>query len=215
MSISTFRGRYKSYTTAEKQSILEETKISTTAAVSAKYNIAESTIREWRKRDIGTPRHKPSGRQIGSGQRLTYPSHLDMQIFTWVLRNRERNLAISTTAIRVYAKKLILPLNSEFKASRGWCTKFLQRHNLTIRTKTSVSQRLPASLHNDVAMFRDFTRRNRIRQDPEFILNMDETPLFFDCIPNRTVAQVGSRSVIIRGTGSEKKRCTVVLGMTF
>ena len=32
--------------------------------------------------------------------------------------------------------------------------------------------------------------------------------MFFDCIPSRTVAQVGSRTVIIRGTG------TVVLGLS-
>ena len=40
---------------------------------------------------------------------------------------------------------------------------------------------------------------------------MDETPFYFDNVPNRTVEQVGAKTVRVLTTGSEKKRCTVVL----
>ena len=41
--------------------------------------------------------------------------------------------------------------------------------------------------------------------------NMDETPLTFDCLSNRTVEQKGSKTVAIKTSGNEKNHFTVVL----
>lgn len=44
--------------------------------------------------------------------------------------------------------------------------------------------------------------------------NMDETPLFFDMVPGKTVEKKGVKSVRVRTTGSEKRHVTVVLACT-
>jgi len=43
---------------------------------------------------------------------------------------------------------------------------------------------------------------------------MDETPVYFDIVPGKTVDQVGTKSVCVRTTGSEKRHITVVLAVT-
>ena len=40
---------------------------------------------------------------------------------------------------------------------------------------------------------------------------MDETPVFFDMVPEKSLVQKGQKSVRIRTFGSEKKHATVVL----
>jgi len=40
---------------------------------------------------------------------------------------------------------------------------------------------------------------------------MDETPLTFDMPPNRTINNMGEKTIKIRTTGNEKNRVTVVL----
>ena len=44
-----------------------------------------------------------------------------------------------------------------------------------------------------------------------FIGNMDETPAFFDLVPNKVVDRVGSKDCRVITTGSEKRHITVVL----
>ena len=43
------------------------------------------------------------------------------------------------------------------------------------------------------------------------IINMDETPMYFDMPGNTTVNKKGHREVRIRSTGAEKRRVTVIL----
>ena len=43
---------------------------------------------------------------------------------------------------------------------------------------------------------------------------MDETPLYFDMIPSRTLEKRGAKEVRIKSTGAEKQHITVVLACT-
>ena len=47
-----------------------------------------------------------------------------------------------------------------------------------------------------------------------FIGNMDETPVYFDLVPNKVVDRVGVKSCIVKTTGAEKRRITVTLTVT-
>lgn len=44
--------------------------------------------------------------------------------------------------------------------------------------------------------------------------NMDETPAYFDLVPDKTVDRVGAKSCTIRSTGAEKRHITIVLTVT-
>ena len=47
-----------------------------------------------------------------------------------------------------------------------------------------------------------------------FLGNMDETPVYFDIVPGKTIECKGVKTVKVRTTGSEKRHITVVLGCT-
>jgi len=78
-----------------------------------------------------------------------------------------------------------------------------------------MSQKLPADLEQKISSFTSFVRDLRLDNDfdDEFIINMDETPVFFDLVPNKTVSVKGSKSVIVRTSGSDKKHVTVMLAV--
>lgn len=43
------------------------------------------------------------------------------------------------------------------------------------------------------------------------VLNMDETPMYFDMASDKTYAPVGAKDVLVKTTGHDKLRFTVVL----
>lgn len=49
---------------------------------------------------------------------------------------------------------------------------------------------------------------------PQNVINMDETPMYFDMASDTTYAPVGSKDVLVKTTGHEKLRFTVVLTVT-
>ena len=138
----------------------------------------------------------------------------DEQILKWILEQRDLHVPVSRESVQEYARKLC-GSEAEFKASTGWLDKFMKRHNLSLRCKTSLSQKLPADLEDKVQSFTQFVKNSRIENefDDEFIINMDETPAYFDLVPNKTVEQQGKKSVIVRTSGSEKRHVTVVLAV--
>ena len=48
----------------------------------------------------------------------------------------------------------------------------------------------------------------------DLIGNMDETPMYFDMVPSRTIAKKGMKEVRVRTTGAEKRPVTNVLTCT-
>ena len=66
-------------------------------------------------------------------------------------------------------------------ASRGWVRKFFNRRKLALRTRTSISQKLPKQLESVFSKFyEDAARFMRIgKYLLSLVGNMDETPAFF------------------------------------
>ena len=84
------------------------------------------------------------------------------------------------------------------------------------RAKTSIQQRLPAQLEDKLEKFVDNLRT--LRETHHFpdtmIVNMDETPLYFDMPSSHSVHRKGCREVRVRSTGAEKRRLTIILACT-
>ena len=89
----------------------------------------------------------------------------------------------------------------------------MNRHCLSMRRRTTVSQRLPRDILSKVTMFIMGIRR--LRHSNKYPLgsigNMDETPLWMDMPGETTICSTGERSVPIRSTGHDKNRFTVCL----
>ena len=79
-----------------------------------------------------------------------------------------------------------------------------------------MSQKLPADLEKKIENFHSFVKNLRIDTEAEegLIINMDETPMYFDIVPGRTVDTKGTKTVKVRTTGAEKRHITVVLAVS-
>ena len=84
-----------------------------------------------------------------------------------------------------------------FKASRGLYEKWKRRHSVSMRTKTTLAQRLPADLKETIVQFHRFVIAARRRADYPLshIYNMDETPMRFEHPSNRTLEFSRSRTL--------------------
>ena len=137
-----------------------------------------------------------------------------MKLLQWVLEQREeKNMPVSTQAIKLKALSLIQSTLPNFKASDGWLKSFMVRHNLVLWAKTSMAQELPKDLESKISEFRRQVRR--IRENGDFlyhlICNMDEPPVYMDMVPSKTVDVRGKKTIKVRTTKSEKNRLTAVL----
>ena len=122
---------------------------------------------------------------------------------------------VDNVPISIHAKGLglIKPILPSFKASNGWARAFLKRHSLVLRAKTSIAQALPDDLENRIHEFRHEVKRVRQNGDfpYDFIGNMDETPVYMDMVPSKTVDVRGKEPIKVKTTKSEKCRVTAVL----
>jgi hypothetical protein len=76
-----------------------------------------------------------------------------------------------------------------FKTSDKWISSFMKRNNLAWRRRTRVSQKLPAQTEELLEKFRQFIIQLKIKKSFKLynILNMDETPVWFDMAGNFTI----------------------------
>ena len=173
------------------------------------FGISEKLVRDWRKA-APTLATLPRGKKACRGLKTQFIRE-EQQLKDWLMSLRQSGYIVTRAAIRVKAKEFIL--NPSFKASAGWCTRFMRRNNLTIRQRTKISQKLPEDLEEKIASFQRFVIAKR--QEYDFPLcqigNMDETPVFFDLPSNRTLDCIGSKTVAVRTTGHERSHFTTVL----
>ena len=121
---------------------------------------------------------------------------------------------MSRALIRLEALRVADTLQiTDFKASEGWCTRFMKRHEYTLRAPTKVAQVLPQFWADKITEFQRFVIRHRRRNDYRLMCigNMDETPMYMDMLPRSTVHKKGAKSVVVKSTGHERSRYTVVL----
>ena len=181
-------------------------------AAAIDFNINESMVRKWRKQEEDLRQVKKTKKSL-RWHKASWPQ-LEDQLEQWVVEQRTASRSVSTVTVRMKATALAQDMNiNNFRGGPSWCFRFMRRRNLSIRTRTTVSQLLPKDYQEKLATFRAYCK-NKITEKkihPEHIINMDEVPLTFDIPVNRTVEKRGTSTVSIRTTGNEKSSFTVVL----
>lgn len=100
----------------------------------------------------------------------------------------------------------------EFKASTGWL-RFMRRNHLSLRRKTSVTQKDPDRVIAGIASYVLHVRRlqSKNQYSPSSIIAMDETPVWSDVASETTVDTTRKKTVTLKSTGHEKSRVSVCL----
>ena len=120
-------------------------------------------------------------------------------------------------AIQIQSLKLAkLNVNDavNFKATNSWCNRFMQWKCLSLCAKTKIAQKFSKELKEKFINFQKFViQLHKNHNYPlAMIGNMYETPVNFDMPSNRTVnVKCKKKTILIKATGNEKSRFTVVL----
>ena len=117
-------------------------------------------------------------------------------------------------------KEMELP--PTFTASIGWVQKqprkralgtrlvqkFMTRHGLCIRRKTTESQKDPEKLIDKLIAYVLQARRLRVKfsYSDSDIIAMDETAVWQDMLSNTTVDSIGHNTIAMKTTGHERKQ---------
>ena len=140
------------------------------------------------------------------------------QVVEFVQEKRNEGFPITREIIKMEAlelqkRNMKAGSATEFMASAGWCVRMMKRAGIVLRRRTTLCQRLPSAYEEKLVFFQRLVIG--LRKQHEYLLdhmgNADQTPVFFD-MPTSVVVDVKDvKSVLVRSTGNEKARITVML----
>ncbi|XP_043535839.1 lethal(3)malignant brain tumor-like protein 2 isoform X3 [Chiloscyllium plagiosum] len=143
--------RNKKYTAAFKLKVIEIAEKTNNCVAAREFCVSEKLVRDWRKisNQLQTmPKRKCANR----GKSSKWPQ-LEKNVAEWVLENRRNGKHVSREAIQIHARNKSKEGGiSDFKASAGWCTRFMRRHDFILRKRARIAQKLPAELEDGVKM---------------------------------------------------------------
>ncbi|XP_018105792.1 plectin isoform X1 [Xenopus laevis] len=207
----------RSYEAGFKLKVVSRAEESNNIVASREFCVDEKQVREWRKMKAALEKI-PKAKKAQRGSTTSYGT-LEIELHKWVMECRQNGHYVTRMGIRLRALQMAkddkykAPGIENFAASAGWCSLFMNRFDLCLRRRTTISQKLPQDLDEKVKSFQSFiTKQRRIHNyDLVDIGNMDEIPMTFDLPSNRTVASLGDTTFSPRTTGNEKNNFTVVL----
>ena len=147
------------------------------------------------------------------GKSCQWPA-LEQELVCWVEEQRKSGFVVTRNMIRLRALACAKQSKiTDFKGPISWCSRFLKRNDLVLRQRTKLAQKLPEDLEEKITLFQSVVIKMRKKEqyDLSQIGNMDETPVWFDMPTSKTVTAKGEKTVLVRTTGHEKSRFTVVL----
>lgn len=124
-------------------------------------------------------------------------------------------LRIAVGVLMLHFKAKEFYNDSAFKVSVGWYINWKRHHSITLRTKTTLAQRLSNELEEQTVKFHRFMIAARQRRGYPLsrIFNMDGTQIRFEMPFSRTLEFSGSRTVPVKSCGAEKRSFTVTLAV--
>lgn len=107
-------------------------------------------------------------------------------------------------------KEIVMP--PSFRASSGWLQRFMTRHGLAIRRKTTELQKDPDKFIDKFVAYILQVRRQRAKftYTDDDIVAMDETAVWQDMLSTTTVNTIGENTIRMKTTATRKVRCQFV-----
>jgi transposase-like protein len=122
------------------------------------------------------------------------------ELLAWIFERREMGLVVSTLSVIIKAC-CILPIMEQKSALARVVVirRFLKKHSLVYRMGTKVSQRSPGEVGEEATEFQEFIRPMLLgpERSLHWIINMDQTPVFFSMHPKKTLEILGTKTVVI------------------
>lgn len=147
----------------------------------------------------------PASKKRKNSRESTF-KELEEVLFSWYQQARASGIPVDGTILKEKATQISLRLGVEnFSASNGWAARFKERHGLIFKKVCGESAGVNEETTSDW-----LSKLPKIIDgyEPKDIYNCDETGLFYNCLPDRTLAVKGEAC---HGGKMSKERLTVLL----
>eukprot|EP00117_Sycon_ciliatum_P034403 scpid98714/ scgid26264/ len=164
-------------------------------------------VRRWKQKEASlkgiekstTCRGRARARLVGGGNTLLL-CDLEDELFGWIVAERQQCRRVTRKSVQAMAKRIHDEQGGQepFNVSAGRCGHFMEHLQLMTRVKTHQSHRTPADLIPKLTDFLVFFRKlfaDNNDLNPANIFAMDETAVWFDATSNRTVNEIGARTI--------------------
>lgn len=210
-----------------KVKTIEEAERSSKKNASEVYRVPRTCVIDWCRqeaeiREEFAKQLKSAKRcRLSGGGRPVAMADLEDQLYEWYeIEYGEKGVPVSRKRFTDKAKQIYATMidggelaPNDFKFSKGWLDKFLQRRGIVQRRTTSVCQRPPEDYEEKLISFVLFVSR-KIQScgfSSNKIFACDETAVWLDPPRRTTLAPRGSRDVPVKSLGHTKLKITVML----
>ncbi len=135
-------------------------------------------------------------------------------LLKYIFEKRKQGIEISTLAIVVVASNLSTKFGKKNFIARCNAVKhFVKAHSLVYQMGTHLCQHKPEEVEAEASNYMHLIRTLLFgpHRDQRFILNMDQTLVFFLMSTKRTLEVVGKRTIHIRMSTNDTRRATVAV----
>ncbi len=136
-------------------------------------------------------------------------------LLCWIFDLRECGHAVDWAMVLTKASVLLYSFGEKSNAAKYAAVKqFLDRMSLVYRMGMKESQRPPKEVGAEALDFIKLARKKVACQDKRFVLNMDETPVFFSMHSKKTLKKIGVHTVLVLTSTKDTRRVTVAATIT-
>ena len=197
-----------------KARCIQETEGITLRSAALRLGVSHSLLSKWSKRHVEVGNVAFLKKKSVCTGPLGQLKVIEEPLLRFIFEMREQGMSVSNLMVMIKASKL----SDEFAAKT--CTarysavkRFLRAHLLVYRMGTHVAQRDLEEVRGEASDYMNSVRplMEGPHRDRCFILNMDQTPVYFSMCPKKTLEVVGVSTVHIRSSTSNTKRATVAV----
>ena len=174
--------------------------------------IQPKQIRFWMANEQKISQAKGRNKSVHRGAPSSIGAIAD-PLLDWFTIRRDFGHPVTVRSVVLKAEKLLPP--EQFAEQRTWDAKYhcvrrlLRAHLITIRVGTHVSQELPQDALERAQNFLAEIRPIVATLPKHFVINMDQTPVYYSMHPARTLEFSGRRTVTIRTSSQRSTRATI------
>lgn len=200
--------KYKSLTLREKLKIIDEVKSGDKRKkdIAEEYGIPASTLSTILKQEELVRQRMVAGNLNNKRVRKSEFPDVEECLIKWFKQCRDHNVSVGGPILKEKAEEFAKSLGiNNFRASNGWLEKFKQRNDIAFRKVCGES----ASVDDNVCENWKEELKTLLKDyDPKNIFNADETALYYQCLPDKTLTFKNEKC---HGGKNSKVRATLLL----
>jgi len=216
----------KYYTVSEKLAILKilnRRRLDNNSSyreIARELGVDPSQLRRWEQQSAKLEefyaKRKRNAKALHDGYKSQL-SHIEEELLEYIFEGCEQGLPMTIRLVTAKASELDDTFRRKSMVAKEHAIRrFVKAHGLVHRVHTHESQRSLAEAEEQATEFvlqmRPLLAERNRSQD--YIINMDQTPIFFSMVPRTTLSPIGARTVHVRTSTSSTMRATVSVCIT-